>query len=174
MLNTGEPVSCPACGKAVLAAVFPAQFRPLSVGKAGETILIEGEAGCFYHADKKAVVPCADCGRFLCALCDVELNGRHLCPNCLETGRLKGRLTEIEHRRVLYDSAALTMSLVPLLVWPVTLVTAPIAMFLAVQSWRKPGSLLPRTRIRAYLAILIGLLQMGGWGFLVWNIIESA
>src|SRR5512135_125658 len=97
-LNTGSLVPCPSCGTRQQTELFPAFFRAAPVGSAGETIVVEGEAGCFYHPEKKAVVPCAECGRFLCALCDLELNGRHLCPGCLESGQRKGRLVEIEKR----------------------------------------------------------------------------
>ena len=47
--------------------------------------------------------------------------------------------------------------------WPISVVTAPIAVFLAVYSWYQPASILPRTRIRSYLAIVFGLLQITVW-----------
>ena len=70
-------------------------------------MLVDGEASCFYHPAKKAVLPCESCGRFLCAVCDVEMNGQHLCPACLASGKKKGRLKQLENRRTLYDSLAL-------------------------------------------------------------------
>src|SRR5438874_13754528 len=89
---------------------------------------MEGEAGCFYHPQKRAIIPCAACGRFLCALCDVELNDEHLCPVCLETGRKKGKLTQLETKRTLYDSSALILSVLPIIcLWPLSIVTAPAA-----------------------------------------------
>jgi len=93
----------------------------------------------------------------------VELNGEHLCPGCLESGRSKGKLTQLETKRTLYDGMALSAALLPLLAWPITLLTAPAAIFLAIYALRKPGSLLPRTRIRAYLAVLIGSAEFIGW-----------
>lgn len=156
---------CPACANPVLAQVFPALFKPAAVGQAGEAILIEGEAGCFFHPQKRAVVPCAECGRFLCALCDVELNDRHLCPGCLEAARRNRSLVELDHCRTLYDSSALVLALGPLLLcWPVSILTAPAALYFAALSFRRPGSIVQRTRARAYLAILFALLQLVGWG----------
>jgi len=144
-------------------AVFPAHFQPAGTGAAAEAILEAGVSSCFYHEQKKAVVPCDACGRFLCALCDLDFNGRHLCPACLQAGKKKGDLPELENRRTIHDSAALTTALLPLLIWPVTLITAPLATFLAIRSFFRPSSLIPRTRIRSWLALVLGLLQIAGW-----------
>ena len=155
---------CPGCNALLQVEAFPALFKQIAEGKSGETILVEGEASCFYHPQKRAVVPCSICGRFLCALCDVELNDEHLCPVCLDTGRKKGKLTQLENKRALYDSSALMLTLAPLICfWPISCVTAPAAVVLAIYSWSQPPSILPRTRFRSYLAILFGVLQIVGW-----------
>src|SRR5437773_7768163 len=137
-INTGDFIQCPFCSVAIQTEVFPALFKPVQTGRAGETILVEGEASCFYHPAKRAAVPCATCGRFLCALCDIELNGQHVCPVCLETGKQKGKLSELENKRTLHDNAALLLATVPAILWPLTLltfVTAPAAIVLAVRAW---------------------------------------
>jgi hypothetical protein len=163
LCNTDAPVSCPACESIIMLTVFPAHFKPAGPGAAAEAILEEGVSSCFYHEQKKAVVPCSACGRFLCALCDLDFNGRHLCPACLQTGKKKGQIQELENRRTIYDSAALSTALLPLLFWPVTLFTAPLAIFLAIRSFFRPSSVVPRTRIRAWLALMFGVLEVGGW-----------
>lgn len=156
--------ACPACGRETSVTVFPALARGTPRGALPETVLLEGEATCFHHPQKRAVVPCAECGRFLCALCDVELHGRHLCPGCLETNRRKGRLTELDTHRTLFDSAALLLALLPLLLcWPATFLSAPVAIGLGIFSFYRPGSILRRTRFRSWLAIGLGLLQVTGW-----------
>ena len=33
---------------------------------------LDGEASCYFHAHKRAAVPCDGCGRFLCSLCDLN------------------------------------------------------------------------------------------------------
>jgi len=162
-INTGDFVECPFCSSPIQVDVLPALLIPMQTGSAGETILLEAEASCFYHPAKRATVPCESCGRFLCALCDVEFNGRHICPACLETGQKKGKLTELENKRTLYDSAALSLTILPLLIWPLTLLAAPAAVVLAIYAWNKPRSIVGRTRIRIYLALFFGLLEMGGW-----------
>ncbi|MBU6410819.1 MAG: hypothetical protein KGR98_10580 [Verrucomicrobia bacterium] len=157
---------CPACGSGLQVEVFPALFRKTSAGQGGETIMMEGESSCFYHPQKKAARPCDGCGRFLCALCDCELDGRHLCPTCLETGKTKGKIESLDNERTLYDSIALALAILPMLIFYFTLVTAPMALFVAIRYWKAPRSILHRTRIRAVAAIVISLLQIGGWATL--------
>ena len=154
---------CLACGADYRVEVFPAALRPPGLGTSGEAVLAEGEASCFYHPAKKAVVPCEGCGRFLCAVCDVELSGAHLCPGCLESGKKKGRLKQLENSRTLYDSMALAVAVYPMIfVWP-TLLGAPIAIYLAIRHWNAPSSIIRRGKWRAVLAIILGSLQILGW-----------
>jgi hypothetical protein len=167
LCSTGSILRCPACDNVIQVEIFPAFFKPASSGQKAETLMETGVSSCFYHDHKKAVVPCDACGRFLCALCDLDFNGRHLCPACLQAGRKKGELPELENRRTIYDSAALTTALLPLVLWPLTLVTAPLAIVVAVLSFFRPSSLIPRTRIRAWLALVFALLQIAGWVALV-------
>jgi hypothetical protein len=163
LYNVPELRACPACGARSRIDVFPAALRPPGPSSIGEAVMVEGEASCFYHPTKKAILPCESCGRFLCAICDVELNGQHLCPGCLESGKRKGKLKQLENKRTLYDNLALAVAVYPmLLVWP-SIVGAPIALYLAIRYWKAPTSVIPRTRWRAVLAIIIALLQIGGW-----------
>jgi hypothetical protein len=169
LCNTGAPTRCPVCDTAIQIEIFPAFFKSAPSGATAEPIIEEGVSSCFYHEQKKAVVHCDGCGRFLCALCDLDFNGRHLCPACLQSGRKKGEIAQLENRRTLYDGAALTTALVPMLFLPVTLVTAPMAIYLGVVSFWRPSSLVRRTRIRTYLALVVALLQLVGWAFLFYN-----
>jgi len=163
--NTTELVRCPSCQVRFRIEVFPALFRAIARGRPAEGILIEGESACFYHEQKKAVLPCDVCGRFRCALCDVELDNRHLCPACLQSGYKKGELNQLEKSRIIYDSAALWMAVLPMIVLPLTILTAPAAIFLAIFSWFRPSSIVPRTRLRSYLAIAFALAQIAFWIF---------
>jgi len=170
VFNQPELSPCPACGTPLQIEVYPALFRNQSVGRSGEAILIEGESSCFYHPQKKAVIPCQGCGRFLCALCDCELNGQHFCPACLETGKTKGKIKNLENQRTLYDSIALSLAVYPLLIFYFTLVTAPAALFVAIRYWKAPRSIVHRTKTRFVVAILLASLQIAGWGLLFFAI----
>ena len=173
VINTGEPVACPGCHAPLLAQVFPALFRPVTVGQTAETVASDEDASCFYHPAKKAVVPCGRCGRFLCALCDIDLGGdRHFCPGCVEAGRLgDGKDPQAValpvQRRMNHDQLALFLAVAPLLLFFTvyfTLFTAPVALFLAIRYWNEPRrALVPRSRARVVVAALVALLEIGGW-----------
>ena len=154
LYNFPELRPCPACGAWVQVEVFPAALRPPGAGASAEAVLVDGEASCFYHPTKKAILPCESCGRFLCALCDVEMNGQHLCPGCLESGKKKGKLKQLENRRTLYDNIALALSVCPVLI------TAPVGLYMAIRYWNAPGSVVPRGRWRVVLAIIFALVQI--------------
>ena len=94
LYNTRDLRACPSCRTKLQVEVFPAVLRPPGPGSAGEAVVMDGEATCFFHATKRAVVPCDSCGRFLCAVCDVEMNGEHLCSLCIESGKKKGRIRD--------------------------------------------------------------------------------
>ena len=169
-LQTGGSLRCPACQAQLELEVFPALHRPQTRGGTAERILVEGEAGCFYHPEKRAVIPCDACGRFLCTLCDLEFNNQHFCPNCLQARQNQEQMPELVNRRLLYDSSALLLTLLMTLffcVWFLWIVSAPVAIFLAVLSWKKPGSILHSNRWRAVLAIVLALIQLVIWGVVV-------
>jgi len=154
---------CPACGVPLQVEVFPALFRRIHPGQSGETIMVEGESSCFYHPQKKAVLPCQGCGRFLCALCDCELNGQHFCPACLEAGKARGKIKNLENQRTLYDGIALSLAVYPMLIFYFTIVTAPVALFVAIRYWNAPRSIVHRTKIRYLAAIVLASMQIAGW-----------
>jgi hypothetical protein len=173
LFNAPREDACPACATPLRVRAYPALWRELPQGSSGERITVEGQAACFYHPNKTAHVPCDSCGRFVCALCDVELHGQHLCPSCIESGRRKGSLTTLENKRVLWDNIALTAAVGPMLMWPLTFVTAPAAIILALYGWRKPRSLVPRrARLNFIAAIVIASLIIAGWAVGIYFLIK--
>ncbi len=172
LYNDPELAGCPNCQSMVEVRVFPALYQSLKAVPA-ESELAAGEANCFNHPQKKAVVVCEDCGRFLCALCEVEIGGKRSCPDCIERGRTQGEKQELITRRTMHDSIALSMALLPALMWPVTFLTAPAALFYAIRHWKSPTSILPRTKIRYLSAMLFAVLQIGGWLALVYGVMTS-
>ena len=161
--NSSGPAACPSCEAVLRALVFPAFARPLARGDVGERVLADSEASCFYHPQKKAATVCDRCGRFLCSLCDVDLPGEHVCPGCLQSGVSKGRLERLEASRILYDDIALALA-----VWPMVLfcfaciLTAPMALYYAIRHWNTPCSVVPRSKVRFVLAIVLACLQLIG------------
>jgi hypothetical protein len=161
--NLPDLAPCPSCATPLQVEIFPAFFRKIAPGQAAEAVLVEGESSCFYHPAKKAVRPCDGCGRFLCALCDCELSGKHFCPTCLDVGKTKGKIKNLDNHRTRYDSIALAVAIFPVLIFYFTIVTAPMALFIAIRYWKAPQSIVRRHRIRMIIAIVIALLEIGGW-----------
>ena len=162
---------CSGCSSQLQAELFPAFFRTFGAAQAAENVLLEGESTCFYHPAKQAVVPCVGCGRFLCSLCDCDLGGEHFCPACLEAGRTKRKIKNIERQRTRYDNIALSLVFIPILLFYVTFITAPIAIVLAVRHWNSPPSMVHRTKARYVVAITFASLQILGWCVLIFVLI---
>lgn len=167
--NRDEFAPCPSCSAALQIEIFPAMFRRAESGRTGEAIMLEGEASCFFHPQKKAVLPCEACGRFLCALCDCEHQGQHLCPSCLETGRTKGRIKSLENKRIRYDNMAFLVAIIAFLppIIYFSFITAPATLYIAIRHWRSPLGLTQRSRIKLVIAAVIASLQIAGWAALL-------
>lgn len=165
LFNGEDFAPCPGCRRKLRCEVFPAYHVGPRIGRAGELLIDPSEASCFFHTEKKAVVACENCGRFLCSLCDLEFDGRHLCPNCLAAARKKGALAGLDHYRLSWFGLALLLSVVPLIFfYPLSLLTAPAAIVVALIGLRQPPSLTGRRRwISCAAALLFSLGQIGAW-----------
>ena len=172
MVNTPAPRPCPGCGTPLLARVFPAFFRPpdtRAIATGQDALASDEDASCFFHPRKKAAVDCASCGRFLCDLCDIELDDHHLCPTCVENSRGKGDATDKafvrEHYR--YDQLALNMAILPMFLvfmWFASFITAPLTLYFVVRYWKTPRlAIIPRGHGRQILAGTLATLQIVGW-----------
>jgi hypothetical protein len=153
VFNVPQPTRCPDCGTRLQVEVFPAFFRRFTPGQDGERLMVDGESSCFYHPQKKAAGLCDVCGRFLCALCDCEVKGHHLCPACLESGQKKKSIQGLEDMRVLHSRMALLLSLTPFLI------TGIAAVFVALRYRKEPGSLVRPMRWAFPVALVLGSLQ---------------
>ncbi|HEO70152.1 MAG TPA: hypothetical protein ENN80_02740 [Candidatus Hydrogenedentes bacterium] len=155
--------ACGQCGTAVRIELFPALLREAPSGSAGHQLVLDNESSCFCHPQKRATAVCDRCGRFLCDLCDIEMNDEHLCPACIETGVKKGELKRLRAEYFYYDELALILAIVPLMLFWVTLVTAPVALFIAIRHWNAPMSAVPRGKTTLVAAIVLASLELLGW-----------
>ena len=162
-INTNALVPCAVCGAKIRVDLFPAAFKPPETMETSEILVVDNDAGCFYHPGKKAVVHCDSCGRFLCTLCDVDMGGEHLCFSCLEAGKKKKKRMDLVNQRTIYDDIALRLAVYPMLLFWITIVTAPAALFIAIRHYKTPSSIIPRTRIRFWIAGFLATAQIIGW-----------
>jgi len=161
-LNTDQYRSCPKCRAPLKLRVFPALVNPPPPISPGRDLL-EGGSSCFYHPAKAAEAICEGCGRFLCALCDIDFNGKHLCSSCLEIGKKKGRMPNLQNFRFRYDKIALNLSILPIILTVFTLITAPIAFFMCFYYWKSPPSLTTNSKSRFIWAGIISGIQILIW-----------
>jgi len=150
---------CPGCNSDLEIQVFPAFLARDPIAPAGLAIA-EGQASCYNHATRRAAASCHQCGRFLCALCQIDLDGVTWCPTCLEAGVTQRKLTAMENHRTLYDSIALATATLPAILIYTSVVSAPLAIFISLRYWKRPSSLVPRNKWRLVLALVLSLLQL--------------
>jgi len=158
---------CAGCHAPLTATVFPALFTTPGAPSSGAVVVDDGEASCFYHPQKRAAAPCDQCGRFLCALCQIEFQGQNWCPRCMESGAAKGRLAHLDKQRALYDNIALATAILPaLLVFP-TILSAPVTLYLVIRYWSAPSSILPRSKVRFMVAAFLAIVEIAAWIWLI-------
>jgi len=165
--NTGRLERCPSCQAGLRVEAFPALFRPLEDASVQASAL-DGESSCFFHPQKKAVAVCETCGRFLCALCELDFNGKRLCPSCLESGKKQGKIETLLESRTLYDKMALMVATLPWLIfiWG-SIIGAPMAIYLVIRHWNAPCSLAGRSRWMYWAALLAALAGIAIWVFII-------
>ena len=187
VLHADSGQSCSYCGATVRLAAFPAARGEILEGGYGEPLEEESESSCFHHSEKRAVVPCDACGRFLCSLCDIAMRGKHYCSACLEAAIREGRLPELQTEYTRYDVLALTAACLPFMLFvPValfilpfnvdlglgaffsllffpTLITAPIALYVALRYRKRTDSPLGRHGLPTFLAIFLASAEFSLW-----------
>jgi hypothetical protein len=158
--SSGE---CRHCGTSFEFIAFPA----LTAGAAHVTAQpaeLAADSVCFFHPQNRAEAVCEGCGRLLCTVCAVPFMGQKLCPVCIQAATRKESAEVAVRGRVLHDSIALALAVLPLLMFFLTIFTAPVALGWAIYAWNKPGSLVHgRRRWRLVVAALFAVAEIAGW-----------
>ncbi len=139
-----------------------------------ELTLGEGEACCYEHSTSRAVALCSNCGRFLCRLCEVQLGTQVFCPDCVQSYAGASRQSDLVTQRTKFDSIALALALWPLLVFYFTIVTAPLSLVMAIYAWKRPTSIVRRSRWRVFVAIGVASLEIAGMTALIFTLVYAA
>jgi hypothetical protein len=163
LVNLSGFVRCPHCKSEIMADVFPAILRAPEQGSVGETLVVDTHASCFYHEQKQAATVCGTCGRFICSLCDVEVEGQHLCPPCLENSHKQGKLKTLENRRTLHATIALHLCIGSVLFFYISFITGPFALYWAIKHRNAPSSIVRNTKFTWGLAVFLSSLITLGW-----------
>lgn len=166
-------IPCPTCGTEVRVWLFPALHRARN-GQQAQALQEEGHSSCMNHPQKRAISVCDGCGKFLCALCDVDWNGEHLCPACIVHRKDADAEGGMRTRYVHYDLIAMTLALVSIPMWVMGFFLAPMAVFIGIRYWNAPHRPVPYRRWPLVLAMLLGGLVFAGLVSMVAAAVYSA
>lgn len=168
----GQPGQCPACRSQVEAYIFP-EFQREPSSFPAIHLAHDQEAVCYFHSRYRATTPCDSCGRFLCEICAIRVGNRQLCAECLSLLRKQRDETGLVYYAALFDNVALflvTAPIVTLVFWIFTIFSAPVSLFLSFYYWSRQWSLVPRSRFRFGIAILLSILLIATWAFAIYQI----
>ena len=156
-----QRLNCVQCGD-IEAVVFPRALEPQPQAERAERIIDDQDASCFYHVESKARAACESCGRFLCALCEVQMGDAVICPGCIAAGRRKGNLDKSKSEELLWDQLVLALAAACLLIFYLApLMLIPIV-WIVIRQWNAPRrSLMPRSRASYYAALGVSLVMSG-------------
>ena len=169
-INDFKLIKCPSCGNKNNVEIFPAILREIAKGEKPEIALSE-EATCFNHPQHIAVSSCDHCGVYMCKLCDIEIEGKHVCSNCLE--KPAGKLKTTKAKTFLADELALHLVTVPIIFVYAFFITSPAAVCMSIYYWNKVKTPYPRSKWRFVAAITLGLLETLGIIALIISIITG-
>jgi hypothetical protein len=99
-----------------------------------------------------------------------------LCAECLSHARRQKDQDGLVNHAPQIDNVALilvTLPIVSVMFGFLTILSAPVSLFLALVYWSRQWSLLPRSRLRFVIAIILAILLMAGWAVLVYYLITS-
>ncbi|WP_438479664.1 zinc finger domain-containing protein [Oleiharenicola lentus] len=160
-----DRVRCPSCETEFEQIRFPAMEARRTIDTAAS--IQSGEANCYFHAQNRAEAACDGCGRYVCSVCRVPMGGKQLCPSCLEASGERRKLPE--NQRVLHGHIAIVIAILPIIIWPLTLVTAWVAIGWCIYGWKKPASITNKHgrggRWRFIVAGLAAAIQLTVWAF---------
>lgn len=163
--------TCISCHRESSIAAFPALVK--NGAPKPPTLSVDppapGEAACYYSPNRRATKECSHCGVLISDIWAAQWGSETVCLKCLEHLRGQGKDERFESRRILWDNVALVLTLVPLtfVFWMFAFLTAPAALFIGLRHWNSPRSLVPRSRARLVVALLLAFAQVGGAVFVV-------
>ena len=156
---------CRGCRVKLELSVAP-MARSRSEAIAG-SIAAEDDARCRFLPELKAETVCDSCGALLSEKAAAHWGAKVFCLPCVHRVRARDAVDKgqgLLGRLKIYDNLAL---LLVTLLAPLSLLTAPVALYLLIRYRRAPRGLVPRTAGRWWLALVLSLISLSVWlGFL--------
>lgn len=154
--------------------IHPAIFRQKNA-VSPEALVEEGQSTCFFHPKNPATSICSISGRMICELCTTEWEGEKVSFEALQTTIKKGPQKAQHSGWIKWDDVALSLAVFPLILWFITIVTAPIALGICLWFWRKGvTSPVRSSRWRYVVAGLLSILQIGFWLWFLFSEMRGA
>lgn len=164
----GEPGECATCRSPMEVRLFRSMWAPPEEGGGEEAraVFEGGGATCFFCEGQVATATCGGCGRFICERCKVDWAGELTCLTCIHAKRELKDDDRFKSRRTIYDNLALSLLLLPLLL-PVygifiSVMMAPVSLFLVIRHWNSSRGIVPRGRARQIWAVVLSSLVLLG------------
>jgi hypothetical protein len=168
-INLGT-ARCPHCRRSFEAVPFqPPQRAPEKPRPAGP-----GDAArCANHRGNAAEASCDRCGVFMCLLCRIASDAKALCPACFDRLLAADQLESLQLIRQDYGARASTAAAAGfLLCLPLGFLLGPTAIYYGARALQQQsGSLGSRGGI--LLAMLLGVLEAGFSGFMIFNMLRE-
>lgn len=155
---------CRKCGTSHEGRLYPALFRKKPEEIFESKLVAGSDASCFHHPAKQAEVACESCGRFLCSVCDIPFEGKHLCSSCFSSERDKGNFSEWDAERKCPGSIALFFVIVSFLIPWFALIVIPGVILYVCMNWKAKGSIVRTSKWRLVLALVLVLIQFLVYG----------
>lgn len=164
-----EERKCGICQTGQSVLVFPAIRGIAASPVAADATAEEGQATCFFHEGKPAVVPCGNCGRFLCDLCDLQIDKNHVCTLCVQAAREERPSSRAKPKIQVRDRIFLPQNMAVLLAFysPATFfglylvfLSAPAAIYYSIRYWNHGGGIQRRGQWRFVVSLVMGLIQI--------------
>jgi hypothetical protein len=134
-------------------------------GKSGKASMSgEGDAVCRFYPDMKADTICDECGCFLSEKAAAAWGGSTFCLPCLHLLREEKGKDDFLAKRALYDNTALGLVL---FLSPLSLFTAPVALYYLIRYRKSSRGIVPRGKFRWILALVLSVGFVSGWLFLL-------
>ena len=182
----GGPQRCPRCGYTAHIAVFPNALTERFSPETPEPALETGESLCFFHGSAVAQEACEVCGRLLCRLCTLRLPDGVRCPTCAHQELHAGPQRTLRQQYLRHDRIALVLAFLPFcvswcalpalffdprvaggmwlgVVFTVSLLTAPLAIYAALHYWKRAESPVGNPRTRLLISLLVACPQVLAW-----------
>ena len=146
---------CPSCATMMDIVLYPALLRPTVRGAMPERLLGAGDAACYYHHGNVAAAACAECGAYVCALCDIGVGLAHYCPSCFNNKHVPAS----KHRGILlHDHTAFILAVIGVVAVPLMfagILYGPAIIAYSLYQWNRVHTPYPRSRWRFVAAIML-------------------